>query len=114
MTHCFVMNTFSNYSDKQIAQDGELFKVLCIRQHLLLSYQWLNWDETSQKEKNSILSMTSPEFLQFFGIHAEFWFPWQALGDPLSDSFKSCLSHVDYSKIMGDRAFLPYMSIVET
>ena len=21
--------------------------------------------------------MTSPDFIQIFGIHAEFWFPWQ-------------------------------------
>ena len=32
----------------------------------------LGWNFTE-----SILSMTPPDFLQIFEIHAEFWFPWQ-------------------------------------
>ena len=45
-----------------------------VRQHFLLCNRQVNWDENFTE---SILSMSSPEFLNIFGIHAEFWFPWQ-------------------------------------
>ena len=45
-----------------------------MRQLFLLSNQWVNWDETSQKASSQWPHQNS---FKFFGIHAEFWFPWQ-------------------------------------